>query len=829
MIENSIGKFQKCDLHIHSSSCYSRKYTKHALIEKLKSLDLDVISITDHNIIDVALYNDLKSELAGKTYIIGGIEVNVQLSDKLIKDNSLTTKSEYFHAILWFDNSLIPKVWNEIKKYILTNFNESLDSEKMSINEISNKMKDKIFDYEKLQSQLSGFDYYFIFHENKGDRNLSDYLDNKSKENEKFKRRLFYFNNSLALEGDKERNRKISDYFAKQLNTIVSSFVFSDAKTIDEIGEKYSWINFNGKFDNLILAFSDPDSRIFTSDVSVNNPQKNRFSYLESIRFFLKRSNGDEQVEIFCSPGLNGVIGARGSGKSMLGNILAKNDLDKYSKLINNQSIEYKLIGKEYSKSSPENKYLKQSALLKIFDESKYEDLDFIKDFYRKIISDKNSETKKSVDLIVVEFEKQKTLLTNFIIDYPGSERHWDFLYPPKVSENLLILPNRGDFPNNVIEFNKTNEQVTNLGANLRLVKESFEKIKFSDFYSESHMLSLKIDDFKTRNIKLIDQINQNISEFNEYIESMKYDELFINRNELIDEFISLTVSHNNNANLQSSKYSEDKQSLVKYLNNILALRVKLNISIEKVKVLFSTMINESYSENISLNGSDKIDILTSIEGNNLDSIYKDFLKIEDTSEMDSFYISILLQANEFERFRKNFNGSKLKGVSASSDLIKKYFNSLSNEIKQLGDLKLKIRFNGKDLNELSPGKRSEILLEIFLYNDTAKYSEYTYVILDQPEDNLDTHTITRKLVSRLKDLKLQKQFFVISHSAPVIINADSDLVIVSKENVNEISYDTGTINNNELKTDIVEILDGGEINLKMRLNKYDFNQKEKL
>lgn len=58
-MEKEIDKFMKCDLHVHSSSCYSRDYTKEEFIKKIKEIDLDVISITDHNIIDIDLYNEL--------------------------------------------------------------------------------------------------------------------------------------------------------------------------------------------------------------------------------------------------------------------------------------------------------------------------------------------------------------------------------------------------------------------------------------------------------------------------------------------------------------------------------------------------------------------------------------------------------------------------------------------------------------------------------------------------------------------------------------------------------------------------------------------------
>ena len=82
--------FKKCDLHIHSSSCYSRKFSKSTLIEALSNSDLNVISISDHNICDVSLFHELQDALSplGKV-LLPGVEVNVRLSDNTIKYNNL--------------------------------------------------------------------------------------------------------------------------------------------------------------------------------------------------------------------------------------------------------------------------------------------------------------------------------------------------------------------------------------------------------------------------------------------------------------------------------------------------------------------------------------------------------------------------------------------------------------------------------------------------------------------------------------------------------------------------------------------------------------------
>lgn len=129
-------------------------------------------------------------------------------------------------------------------------------------------------------------------------------------------------------------------------------------------------------------------------------------------------------------------------------------------------------------------------------------------------------------------------------------------------------------------------------------------------------------------------------------------------------------------------------------------------------------------------------------------------------------------------------------------------------------------------MKEMSPGMQAQALLKLLL-DDSIVDGRYNYVVFDQPEDNLDTPTISEVLVSRIKKLKKGVQFFVVSHSAPVIINGDSRVVVVAQAEENHITYEEGTINDPAMKSAIAEILDGGERYLKMRLYKYDFQLPE--
>jgi ABC-type lipoprotein export system ATPase subunit len=780
------------------------------------------------------LYREILSDVQFKKKLIAGIELNIKLSDETINKYQLIVSTDYFHAILWFDISKIDEAWEKIKNLIKANVEGFENIEDMSSKEISKKMEGIPIELEKLQVALSSVNYYFIFHENKGDRNLSDYLKNNIESNEKYKDKLFYYNNSLAVEGGR-RSKAISKYFEEELNTIVSRFLFSDAKTIDEIGQKYTWINYSGEFKNLILPISDPEMRVFTSDEVTDNPQKNKNNYLEAIKFDVKRKiREDDGTEkevketktIYFSPGLNGIIGSRGSGKTMLGNILGNRDTNTYIDYIDTNTIEYKLKDSEFTKNVPTCKYLKQNTLLKIYEEGKFEELDFIKVYYNELLEKKKASVALTIQEIIKNLNLEKKNISEFYQKYKGNTIFWDFLQNAVSVDNLLLEVKTSDFSNNDEEVDVVEDKMIIINQSLNSLLEELNKIKFSNDYTESKYFSEIIEEYKNETLKIVKTLIENSNSFSTKIKS--YDRiLFKLRNAYIKAYVELTKSENSEIDNESTIYQEKLGELNLFFDDLFKLRNFLKRGFIEILKDYDKIYENNLDRTLSLNGTDEIIISTTLKDKReYIDILKEQLKMENEDYSD-YLVDMLLNSNNIEKIKKYFNGNKYKSLSSINDYIEKYYGNLTAILEEIKKISLKISYNGKPLEKYSPGKRSEILLDIFLHEDVIGSDQYKYIILDQPEDNLDTSTIIVKLVDKIRKMKLDKQFFVISHSAPVVINADSDMIICSKETSNEIDYDSGKINDPILKDSIVNILDGGEKNLKMRLHKYDFKYEE--
>lgn len=382
-------------MHLHSSSCYSRSYNKDTFTKALLDSDLDVIAVTDHNCIDVNLLSELLAVLAERNKtLIGGVELNIKLQPDTIRRHELTTgkgsKGKYFHAIVWFSMENAVEMAGVVArlfgKCLSVDENDSPEEKarppRQSPKAFSKSTEGKAIYLEDFQREAAAIPHFFIPHENK-ERSLSAYLPNNNPKNISYKNRLFYYSHAMAVEGGSMSRKSISADMAKELRTTVAALFFSDTKTEAEIGSCFTWIDFDGDLDSLLLAISDPESRIKTSDEYPKLPQTNTTSYLESVTFNTCMEGNPEagkSVELRFSPGYNGIVGSRGSGKTLLACLLANKGLDTYSNFVEADSVKFKLRNGVPTSNRPQCLYLGQGELEEIYKSGRYEEIPFLGD-----------------------------------------------------------------------------------------------------------------------------------------------------------------------------------------------------------------------------------------------------------------------------------------------------------------------------------------------------------------------------------------------------------------------------------------------------------------
>ena len=138
----------------------------------------------------------------------------------------------------------------------------------------------------------------------------------------------------------------------------------------------------------------------------------------------------------------------------------------------------------------------------------------------------------------------------------------------------------------------------------------------------------------------------------------------------------------------------------------------------------------------------------------------------------------------------------------------------------QFLDSNYQLKQGDKELQQLSPGERGALLLVFYLLldNDTIP------LIIDQPEDNLDNHSVATVLVPFIRAAKKKRQIIMVTHNPNLAVVADAEQVIfvkLEKEKNNKFSFLSGSIENKEVNKKIVEILEGAMPAFNMRKDKY--------
>lgn len=130
------------------------------------------------------------------------------------------------------------------------------------------------------------------------------------------------------------------------------------------------------------------------------------------------------------------------------------------------------------------------------------------------------------------------------------------------------------------------------------------------------------------------------------------------------------------------------------------------------------------------------------------------------------------------------------------------------------------LRQNGKNLDKLSPGEKGALLLVFYLVLDKSEIP----LVIDQPEDNLDNHSVTKVLVPFIKRAKKQRQIIMVTHNPNLAVVADAEQIIyvsIDKENGNKFGFITGSIEELDINQKIVDVLEGTMPAFTTRKRKY--------
>lgn len=794
------SKWLKMDLHIHSSESNitkgegdyeGGKYKAKDLFLQLRKEQINLFSITDHNILNLDLYEELLEQkelfLKNNMNFVVGVELD-------IKDEKIY--SEPFHALLFFNSYDLKKIKKIIREIIPEENGIYRETNLSNIFEVMHNYDER--------------DFILIPHYNsksKGLREKKGFGTIKSL-------------NSMVFDAFEDRNNieKIQDsleIYLKAGYDDLPMLMFSDCHNINvyprqkenttKIPEFLSVLgSLRNPFETLKLAFQDSKLRI-----GFDKPKKNRVYRLATNYTQEKNKNyGIEKIRInddflTFSEYQNTIIGGFGSGKSFLLYLLRygietlmKEKKKEYGDLLN-EIKDFKIYMSDGSERDSLQETGNESKII-VFEQN--EDL-----FYKNVIEEEDR--KKLEEQLNIDFPKLKpseSININTIIELV---EEYERMQKKQITNNFNYgsLANRNFYRVSNDHINKReNDRIKDREIQTQEIIKSLKneinkKIFKEEVYTSEERQKIQeiIDLINVKNEKWVTNLNQ----YDIFIEAVTKKIVCFNKRESDNEKeIDSNLSIHESINQHIRELSTVLYGLKRESNSI-----EVNLSKDKYESLKNKSAKKVY---------DEFELIAKYDNQSEYKSYKDSILKFDYRDFTLFQgiVKTIRDESEFHNhvtFRSNIN-------SYYENIFKKNFSDFQYDIVK----------NDQSIMDKSAGEKANMILELIfsIINKHVNQGDRIILLVDQPEDHLDNRNIDTNIVNKIIDMKTKNtlpQFIFVTHNANVAITADSENIIIANKENNICTYKNAGIENKEFIDDVCKILEGGVDALKRRGMKF--------
>ena len=675
---------------------------------------------------------------------------------------------------------------------------------------------------------------------------------------------------------------------------IHGSDVHTEEKLFVPDKDRYCWIKSDLTFEGLKQIIYEPESGERVKIGPVEPDQKDAYKVISKIRF---SNTPNFPNEIKFNRGLCSIIGSRSSGKSALLAYLAHAvDVELAEKMITGpgegdeyhwDKIKYDAIdysiewnnGESNDDSPGKVVYIPQDYLF-----AKSKDPEEIKEKIKPVLFQqlpdfkvKYAQAENSIKEVInrkvedsvdkwFDYSNQLTSLNEKLRDLGNKE---------------AINREKGEIETKISDLKKKNQfsdkefkQYQKASADLSVLENKIEKITsqllmFSDISEENNYFSgieIQIsptlgnlpkelqdeieNSLNATKVKILEGINEQVLKYKNVIEkeitvaesdkekiqeqNKKIIEKYQENIEL-EGFINKINEYND-----TLKAIEDLETEKKKIQSSLVSCVKIiKSNLDKRKSIIEDLTANLQSADQSVFGDIKFEIEFGVEKKikqiesklntrlNTDFVQKSHVKLDDIRKQPGEFLSAI-----YSEEQKIIAGNdKMRVATETLTLTEEIFFTAEME----GD-----RIGGFSEPTMTAGKRALFAMKLIL----AESEDTWPLLVDQPEDDLDSRSIYDEVVPFLKKKKKERQIIMVSHNANLVIGADSEQVIVANRNGTDrknadgkqFNYLTGslelcgdkdkdckdTLLSQGIREHTCEILDGGKAAFEQRKNKYN-------
>lgn len=763
------------------------------LVDEAKDCDFELIALTQANRLPAKDYKLIKKygNHMG-VCILPGVEINLK-----------NEENKYLHTVVVFDDKLnVDEIEKKIDGFISKNKSNHLEM---------NQFLELIIDYKCIiaahgikqsRAERSASTNPDTFSEL---INISDSIPVVIEDNHKYHKTTLM--NQLR---DKLTEKELEWIDQSATISTADRTSFRDVKS-----PTYIWGN--PKFDDLYYSCFMSDTRIKRETDIIT-----KVNYISKIEISNLNDTQIRPETIICSHGLNSIIGASGSGKTLL--------LDIIKRKLTGDGIDNKTISKNCKYDDIYN--LSQIHLYdsdgKELDESSGYKIVEGEILYNKVISAYQSDKKTllnelnlNVDLtkvspIILSFNNKLNEYIRNRITIINNRKEINTLIQNIDSAEKFLIVNKG-VSKDVIDYTKDNklliqiqtlnEQINSINTDISSLEISINNIyaignKYnanSILYSDLKFIKTKLDDLIQKRLislklqvgdleeilKIQTVIFNSVLSYNDKIGSQfkavseKKQEILNNYNTILSDLLenvklinTLEIPVLDEAKIKKALQFDDKE-----IARLTFKSVKLEIAKDDFKEYFPSNIGNKPKLKLSLFSTNK-------------------LKLYDKESVSAFA----------EVFINNMYDDRVEFVITNSNFI-----DYTIELKNLDG-----RF--ENIDSISAGNLSKIYINKMFEDKIIKAGSNTIVLYDQPDTNMEKAFILEELVSKLSGLRNTNQVFITTHEPLLVVNADSNNIIVAKNDKtaskpNDISYSNksfvGVNSKKELISDVAKLIDG--------------------
>ncbi|OAV75126.1 putative ATPase [Bacteroidales bacterium Barb7] len=843
------SEWRKWDLHLHTPSSHDyhdKSVTDIDIIQKLTDSNIVAVAITDHHIIDTNRIKSLQQIAKDKVLILPGIEFCSELGG-----------SESIHFIgIFSENSDIDSLWTKLQgKLALTpqDIYQKGGYENIQCDLI--ETCDVIHDLGGITSIHAGSKKNTI-------ENIKNNLITKMQQ----KRRILSDCIDILELGKIEDSNDYETKVFPNISFRLPMIICSDNHDIKKYVLKHNcWIKADPTFEGLKQIIYEPEERI---KIQEENPDFNfEKSPFTEIRF---SSNMDvfnnepdnvtfQECVIPLNNNLISIIGGRGTGKSILIDYIASGlgketkssftksnqvtvkrktslkDAEQTFILSDNPNIPFMYISqsqikdivgntKEFTKNIRETIGVTEEYSVPFEYKEKAEN--YINDYFGVIkileANNTNSTTKKAA------IDKEIKRYNDFIINITSQENR------PKLEQykhKIELLEIRKSFyhrlikrEDSILQFEKEvnidlqelNRIMSNLNLNIPLIDN-----KSTTDYIQSAVLPVIIKSIKEVQIE-IDETKKTFENYSGDLATL-LDNVTVYQNKVIEFQQNKKVLEDAEKRFYLIKQFSFKELGEKIKESITNYTVRIETQWKKFKLGHEDYTSEMKHLLSGILGADNLNVTVNVLFDS-NKMYELLLQKLDGRSYSINKLKSILNISSLEDYYNFVMQSEGKNHIFSETITpdlrgrllelfyKNYTHFISHEII--------VTSNNKNITKLSHGQQGTIYLRMKL--SANLFSET--IVYDQPEDDLDNDFIMSDLVSIFRKIKKYRQVIIVSHNANLVVNADSEQIIIAKNEDGVLHYTSGSLEDTQINKMICQILEGGKSAFLNREHKYQFS-----